>query len=160
MRRWSARAVAVAGLVLLAGCGDPSVSAPSATRAIPLTGIPSTTGPATIAPATTGPAEPGAESLATGPTETVPPGPFPLRVWTHCGVRYLDPHVAGVRWITDEATTGAADWVPSEWVVPASGGELDVIVELIDASTLLVSTAGRGVRYRPVTPDEDEFRCE
>jgi hypothetical protein len=146
---------AVAGLLVLAGCGDPSVPAPSSTGSSP-----STIGPATIAPATNAPAEPGTESLATMSTETVPAGPFPLRVWTHCGVRYIDPHVAGLRWITDEAMTGAADWVPSEWVVPASGGELDVTVELIDSTTLVVSTAGRSVRYRPVTPEEDEFRCE
>jgi hypothetical protein len=38
-------------------------------------------------------------------------------------------------------------------------GVLDVTIEQVDASTLVVEAGDRSVRYRPLTPDEPVFEC-
>ena len=158
------------GLLLLAACGDPSVSAPGA--AGPTSGIaaappclPPNTGPPTFEPANAAPvsgaAQPGAALPETSSPGTLPSGRCALEIGAHCGFRYLSRPVAGQSWITDEAPADGGDWVPDEWaaIVGPGIGVLDVTVEQIGAATLIVTAGGWSVSYRPVTPSDPEFLC-
>lgn len=93
---------------------------------------------------------------------SIEPGtPLVVDVITHCGFEYLVPEIDGRLWMTDEAA-GTFEWGPPEWVAVSDEVRELIELELVlseDRNVLTATANGRSVVYRPVTPEDVQFRC-
>ena len=113
-------------------------------------------------------AEPGAVEREVGwawdllqPERLQPGTPLVIDVITHCGLGYLVPEIDGRLWLTDEAA-GTFEWGPPEWaaVIDRARELIELEIVLSEDRNILTATAnGRSVIYRPLTPEDLQFRC-
>ncbi len=149
MRRRAVLVLAVA--VLAAACGDDS-SAVVGSEPTPVEPVPST-GDAPVPP-TSLPALGADGRLSVGEPHVV------HRVNTHCGVEWLLVEINGQLWrslnLFDTDAEGV-DPVPTAW--GRANDPLDLVVELLDPTTLAAFAVGTDVTVR-YEPDEHPPGCE